>query len=649
IGLGASHRRLQRGRGQRCTRFAEGSPGRIVFLGSPDCVEVVLQSLWNASQASADFEVCAVVSRPPKRVKKVIAKTPVHELAEDLGVHPVSNILTPPSARDEAFLEKLEDLKPDVCVTAAYGEYLPRRFLEAPRLGTINLHPSLLPRWRGASPVQRCLVAGDTETGITILYTVAKMDAGPIIVQEKMALDGSETSPELLDKLFRWGGDLLVEVLPKILAGEVTMETAAVQDERLVEKAPLISKDEGKLWPHNETALQMRDKVRGFTGWPGTTLAIACSGSKAPPQGVRVKVAGAEVVPFSAFATSASPDAPLQELLFMPAVDGSEPVVGVRPAMDPENARTQVVRRPNITIKQAKSDSSQFQVLLLKSFQLPGKKEALHKFHLDHHGFTASSTGSSQNLQKGVHDLPAGEMAVARILVQDLSLLRIYVPIPGEISRFGALPQHLASGAMMFKYFRTSGVEPCGHLAAAEEISPGSLYLGGANAALGLAKANDLGITHVLNVSDLYVLAPGRHGKLLAEWVPMADDGFDDIFGPVQTAEEFEAARKENPDCRPSGAYWRCKDFLEAAFKDPSSRVLVHCALGVNRSASVVMAWLMETRGWSLTQALQHVQNRRPIVHPADKLKEQLLAYQEQLGIEEASSASSWASSCIVS
>jgi len=311
-------------------------------------VEVVLQSLWNASQASTDFEVCAVVSRPPKRVKKAIAKTPVHVLAEDLGV---SNILTPPSARDEAFLEKLEELKPDVCVTAAYGEYLPRRFLEAPRLGTINLHPSLLPRWRGASPVQRCLVAGETQTGITILYTVAKMDAGPIIVQEKMALDGSETSPELLEKLFRWGGDLLVEVLPKILAGEVTMETAAVQDEQLVEKAPLISKDEGKLWPHNETALQMRDKVRGFTGWPGTTLAIACSGSKAPPQGVRVKVAGAEVVPFSAFASSASPDAPLQELLFMPAVDGSEPAVGLRPAVDPEN------------------------VLLLKSFQLPGKKE----------------------------------------------------------------------------------------------------------------------------------------------------------------------------------------------------------------------------------------------------------------------------------
>ena len=100
--------------------------------------------------------------------------------------------------------------------------------------------------------------------------------------------------------------------------------------------------------------------------------------------------------------------------------------------MDPENARTQVVRRPKIIIKHAKNDSSQFKVLLLKSFQLPGKKEALHKFHLDQQGLSMSSTGSSQNLQKGVHDLPAGEMAVAHILVQDLPLLCVYVPIPGR-------------------------------------------------------------------------------------------------------------------------------------------------------------------------------------------------------------------------
>eukprot|EP00434_Breviolum_minutum_P003523 symbB.v1.2.003098.t1/scaffold174.1/size397799/18 len=232
-----------------------------------------------------------------------------------------------------------------------YGEYLPKRFLQTPRLGTVNLHPSLLPRWRGASPVQRCLVAGDDETGITILYTVAKMDAGPIIVQEKISLDGSETSPDLLDKLFRRGADLLVDqVIPQLLSGEVTMETAKVQDDALAEKAPLITKEEGKLWPHNETALQMRDKVRGFTGWPGTTLPVACSGSvTAPLEGFRIKVADAEVVPASSVESFISSTASPEELFFIPDASGT-PAVGLRPAEDMAN------------------------VLLLRSFHIPGKK-----------------------------------------------------------------------------------------------------------------------------------------------------------------------------------------------------------------------------------------------------------------------------------
>lgn len=287
-----------------------------------------------------------MTSRPPKRVKKAVSKTAVHELAEKLGV---PQVLTPPSAKDKEFLEQLEALKPDVCVTAAYGEYLPKRFLQTPRLGTVNLHPSLLPRWRGASPVQRCLQAGDKETGITILYTVAKMDAGPIIVQEKISLDGSETSPQLLDQLFEWGADLLVDqVIPKLLREEVTMDTAQVQDESLVEKAPMITKEEGKLWPHNETALQMRDKVRGFTGWPGTTLPVACSGSKAPLEGFRIKVADAEVVPVGEVQSLIGSDSPAEELFYVPDAERG-PAVGLRPAEDLEN------------------------VLLLRSFHIPGK------------------------------------------------------------------------------------------------------------------------------------------------------------------------------------------------------------------------------------------------------------------------------------
>eukprot|EP00913_Durusdinium_trenchii_P004249 g3940.t1 len=127
------------------------------------------------------------------------------------------------------------------------------------------------------------------------------------------------------------------------------MDTAQVQDEALVEKAPIITKEEGRLWPHNETAMQMRDKVRGYAGWPGTTLPVACSGSTAPLEGVRIKVADAEIVPIDSVSSFISSHAPDEELFFIPEVNGRA-AVGLRPACDKVNA------------------------LLLRSFHIPGKK-----------------------------------------------------------------------------------------------------------------------------------------------------------------------------------------------------------------------------------------------------------------------------------
>mmetsp|Transcript_6779 Transcript_6779/g.16866 ORF Transcript_6779/g.16866 Transcript_6779/m.16866 type:complete len:509 (-) Transcript_6779:79-1605(-) len=326
---------------------------RVVFLGSPDCVLDVLRALQEASQLSqAGFELSAVVTQPPKKVGRgknmPLTKTPVHELAASLGVE---SILAPASARDEEFLEQFEALEPDICVTAAYGQSPPRRFLKAPRLGTLNLHPSLLPRWRGASPVQRALAAGDTETGITILYTVAKMDAGPIALQKSMQLQGNETSPGLLPHLFKWGAGLLVdEVLPKVLSGQLSQQSAEPQEEALVTNAPMIVKEEGMLWPHNESAVQMRDKIRGFAIWPGTTLPIACSGSTAPPRGFRAKVFGVGLMSSSELPLE-DRSKPVDELLFVRGQDGRPDAVGVRPAVDPEN------------------------VLLLQTVHLPAKSE----------------------------------------------------------------------------------------------------------------------------------------------------------------------------------------------------------------------------------------------------------------------------------
>lgn len=161
---------------------------KVVFLGTPDIAASSLELLIEASRQGkgGGFDVVRAVSNPPARTgrKKVLQPSPVQALAERESVP----VMTPATARDEEFLAELEGLEPDLCITAAYGQFLPRRFLDIPKYGTLNVHPSLLPLYRGASPVQRCLEAGDTKTGVTVAFTVLKMDAGPVVKQ--MVRDG---------------------------------------------------------------------------------------------------------------------------------------------------------------------------------------------------------------------------------------------------------------------------------------------------------------------------------------------------------------------------------------------------------------------------------------------------------------------------
>lgn len=156
---------------------------KVVFLGTPDVAALSLEILLEASREGkgGGFDIVRAVSNPPARSgrKKLLQPCPVQALAENEAVP----VLTPATARDEAFLAELEELQPDLCITAAYGQFLPRRFLDIPKYGTLNVHPSLLPRYRGASPVQRCLEAGDADTGVTVAFTVLKMDAGPVVRQ----------------------------------------------------------------------------------------------------------------------------------------------------------------------------------------------------------------------------------------------------------------------------------------------------------------------------------------------------------------------------------------------------------------------------------------------------------------------------------
>jgi methionyl-tRNA formyltransferase len=160
----------------------------------------------------------------------------------------------------EAFLSHLESLQPDLCITAAYGNILPSRFLAIPRLGTLNIHPSLLPRFRGAAPVNRCLENGDSETGVSLAFTVLACDAGPILAQEKVQLCGDEQAPQLLRALFELGSKILIENLPVIWSGQAE-ELASAQRDEDVTYAPKMERADGEL-DFSLPASKLHNKVR---------------------------------------------------------------------------------------------------------------------------------------------------------------------------------------------------------------------------------------------------------------------------------------------------------------------------------------------------------------------------------------------------
>jgi len=235
-----------------------------------------LQRLLSESQnnhQSCPYEIVGVVTQPPKRRQrrgKEVA-SPVGIVAQECNIP----VLCPEKAKDDGFLTELEQIyKPDLCITAAYGQYLPKRFLKIPKFGTLNIHPSLLPRWRGASPVQRSLEAGDNPVGVSVLFTVSKMDAGPIVKQQELEINENDNATKLLPLLFEMGTEMLVEVLPDVIKGTITMETASPQNEEEVVNADMIDSSEGELFVWRDSARMCHNKIRGFSMWPGTFLHV---------------------------------------------------------------------------------------------------------------------------------------------------------------------------------------------------------------------------------------------------------------------------------------------------------------------------------------------------------------------------------------
>ncbi len=232
-------------------------PLRILYFGTPGFAVPALQALLKSRH-----EVVAVVSQPdrPKGRGHRLAATLTKELAVLCGVP----VLQPTRLKDDAFLADVVALRPDLGVVAAYGRILPDALLVLPRLGMINVHASLLPKYRGAAPVHRAVVAGDAETGVTIMRVVSELDAGPMIETVRRRIDTDETSVQVEQGLAELGAGILVDVVDRLSEGPVT---EVPQDHALATYAPKITKAEGAIdWALPAAAIH--NLVRGLQPWP---------------------------------------------------------------------------------------------------------------------------------------------------------------------------------------------------------------------------------------------------------------------------------------------------------------------------------------------------------------------------------------------
>lgn len=229
----------------------------IVFMGTPDFALPALAALID------HHHLLAVVTQPDRLAgrNKRLREPPVKRLAAAAEIP----IFQPKRLRQPESIDRLRQWDADVFVVAAFGQILPQTALDLPKHGSINVHASLLPRWRGAAPIQAAIRAGDAETGITIMLMDAGLDTGPMLAKRAIPIAADETGQSLHDKLARLGAALLIETLPKYLSGMIQPQ---IQDESQASYAPSIKKEEGRIdW--TQSALAIERLVRAFNPWPG--------------------------------------------------------------------------------------------------------------------------------------------------------------------------------------------------------------------------------------------------------------------------------------------------------------------------------------------------------------------------------------------
>lgn len=235
---------------------------RIVFMGTPEFAVPSLAALFDIG------EVVAVVTQPdkPKGRGQALAISPVKAFAQERGVP----VLQPQKLRTPPFSEELRKLAPDVCVVTAYGKILPKDLLETPTRGCVNVHASLLPRFRGAAPIQWAIAHGDAETGVSLMVMDEGLDTGPVLAEKRLPIAAEETSASLHDRLSSLGGELLRQYLPAYLRGELK---PVPQPSEGVVLAPIIQKEDGRL-DFTRPAVELERRVRAFTPWPGAFTSL---------------------------------------------------------------------------------------------------------------------------------------------------------------------------------------------------------------------------------------------------------------------------------------------------------------------------------------------------------------------------------------
>jgi len=295
---------------------------RLVFMGTPDFAVPSLRAL-----VEAGHEVACVYSQPPRPAGRgqQVQKSPVHRFADEHGI----TVRTPKTLRNAEAQAEFADLKADAAVVAAYGLILPQPVLDAPRLGCLNVHGSLLPRWRGAAPIQRSILAGDAETGITIMQMDIGLDTGAMLLKDRVPITAETTASTLHDALADMGARLIVQALDGLAEGRLTAEP---QPEDGVTYAAKLTREDGRLdWTREASYVERQ--VRALTPWPGCWFdAPTASGTE------RIKVLKAEPAPDACGAAPGAllPGTLLDDRLTIACADGAVRLTSVqRPGKAP--------------------------------------------------------------------------------------------------------------------------------------------------------------------------------------------------------------------------------------------------------------------------------------------------------------------------